>query len=229
MEIAQTVCSLVLGLRRKVNIKVRQPLSKIMIPVLDERFRVQLDSVKDLILSEVNVKELEYLSDSSGILVKKVKPNFKSLGPRFGKSMKSIATALSELSQADINTFERSGKLTLNIPEGSIDLLLSDVEVLSEDIPGWLVASEGRITVALDITITEALRLEGIARELINRVQNIRKDSGFEVTDKIRITLKKHDKLNPAVEAHYDYMPDKPGQEIILTESELMQRHRFRP
>lgn len=222
MEIAQTVCSLVLGLRRKVNIKVRQPLSKIMIPVLDERFRVQLDSVKDLIISEVNVKELEYLSDSSGILVKKVKPNFKSLGPRFGKSMKSIATALSELSQADINTFERSGKLTLNIPEGSIDLLLSDVEVLSEDIPGWLVASEGRITVALDITITEALRLEGIARELINRVQNIRKDSGFEVTDKIRITLKKHDKLNPAVEAHYDYIAGQTlAREIILTESEL--------
>mgnify|MGYP005836666551 FL=1 len=222
MEMAQSICSLVLGLRRKVNIKVRQPLQKIMIPILDEKFREQLAAVENLILSEVNVKELEYLSDSSGILVKKIKPNFKTLGPRYGKAMKAISEIIAKMTQEDIAAFERNGQFTINTPEGNINLTLEDVEILSEDIPGWLVANEGRYTVALDITITEELRMEGIARELINRVQNIRKDSGFEVTDKIRIKIQKHDKLNKAIEVHKNYISTQTlAREIILVDGEL--------
>jgi len=222
MEMAQSVCSLVLGLRRKVNIKVRQPLQKIMIPILDEKFREQLAAVENLILSEVNVKELEYLTNSSGILVKRIKPNFKTLGPRFGKAMKAISEAMVKMTQDDISTFERTGQFTIATPEGDINLTLNDVEILSEDIPGWLVANEGRYTVALDITITEELLMEGIARELINRVQNIRKDSGFEVTDKIRIIIQKHDKLNNAIEAHKNYISTQTlAREIILVDGEL--------
>ena len=222
MEMAQSICSLVLGLRRKVNIKVRQPLQKIMIPILDERFREQLAAVENLILSEVNVKELEYLSDSSGILVKKIKPNFKTLGPRYGKAMKAISEAIAKMTQEDIAAFERNGKFTIKAAEGDINLTLEDVEILSEDIPGWLVANEGRYTVALDITITEELRMEGIARELINRVQNMRKDSGFEVTDKIRIKIQKHDKLNRAIEVHKSYISTQTlAREIILVDEEL--------
>lgn len=222
MEIAQSICSLVLGLRRKVNIKVRQPLSKIMIPILDEKFRTQLSAVENLILSEINVKELEYLTDSSGILVKKIKPNFKTLGPRFGKSMKVISDAIGKMTQVDINFFERNNSFTIELAEGPVNITLEDVEILSEDIPGWLVANEGRYTVALDIKISEELRMEGIARELINRVQNIRKDSGFEVTDKIRITVKKHEGLNSAVETHRDYIAGQTlAKEIKLVDSEL--------
>ncbi|MBC7126379.1 MAG: class I tRNA ligase family protein, partial [Bacteroidales bacterium] len=222
MEMAQSICSLVLGLRRKVNIKVRQPLQKIMIPILDERFREQLAAVENLILSEVNVKELEYISDSSGILVKKIKPNFKTLGPRYGKAMKAISEAISKMTQEDIAAFERNGQFTIKTAEGDINLTLEDVEILSEDIPGWLVANEGRYTVALDITITEELRMEGIARELINRVQNMRKDSGFEVTDKIRIKIQKHDKLNKAIEVHKSYISTQTlAREIILVDEEL--------
>ncbi|MGE0078452.1 MAG: isoleucine--tRNA ligase [Bacteroidales bacterium] len=222
MEIAQSICSLVLGLRRKVNIKVRQPLSKIMIPILDEKFRTQLSAVENLILSEINVKELEYLTDSSGILVKKIKPNFKTLGPRFGKSMKVISDAIGKMTQVDINFFERNNSFTIELAEGPVNITLEDVEILSEDIPGWLVANEGRYTVALDIKISEELRMEGIARELINRVQNIRKDSGFEVTDKIKITIKKHEGLNNAVEAHRDYIAGQTlAKEIKLVDNEL--------
>ncbi len=222
MEIAQSICSLVLGLRRKVNIKVRQPLSKIMIPILDETFRTQLSAVEDLILSEVNVKELEYLTDASGILVKKIKPNFKTLGPRFGKSMKAISDAVAKMTQEDINSIERNNSFEFTLAEGPIGITLEDVEILSEDIPGWLVANEGRYTVALDIKISDELRMEGIARELINRVQNIRKDSGFEVTDKIKITIKKHEGLNNAVQAHKDYIAGQTlAKEINLVDTEL--------
>ncbi|MGD9978036.1 MAG: isoleucine--tRNA ligase [Bacteroidales bacterium] len=222
MEISQSICSLVLGLRRKVNIKVRQPLSKIMVPILDAKFRAQLSAVENLILSEVNVKELEYLTDSSGVLVKKIKPNFKTLGPRFGKSMKAISDAVGKMTQEDINSFERNNSFEITLAEGPISITLEDVEILSEDIPGWLVANEGRYTVALDIKITEELRMEGIARELINRVQNIRKDSGFEVTDKVRITVKKHEGLNSAVETHRDYIAGQTlAKEIKLVDSEL--------
>jgi isoleucyl-tRNA synthetase len=222
MEIAQSICSLVLGLRRKVNIKVRQPLSKIMIPILDEKFRAQLSAVENLILSEVNVKELEYLTDASGVLVKKIKPNFKTLGPRFGKSMKAISDAVAKMTQADINSIERTNSFEIALAEGPINITLEDVEILSEDIPGWLVANEGRYTVALDIKISDELRMEGIAREIINRVQNIRKDSGFEVTDKIKITIKKHEGLNNAVQAHKDYIAGQTlAKEINLVDSEL--------
>ena len=222
MDMAQNVCSLVLGLRRKVNIKVRQPLSKIMIPILDQKFMEQLKAVESLILSEVNVKELEYLSDSAGILVKKIKPNFKSLGPKYGKSMKEISQAIAAMTQENIAALEKEGTFAITISSGNVDLTTDDVEILSEDIPGWLVANEGRYTVALDVTITETLRMEGIARELINRVQNIRKDSGFEVTDKIRITLKKHDKLDKAIETHHDYIAGQTlAKEINIIDGEL--------
>ncbi len=222
MEMAQSICSLVLGLRRKVNIKVRQPLQKIMIPILDEKFRSQLKAVENLILNEVNVKELEYLTDASGILVKKIKPNFKTLGPRYGKAMKAISGSIAQMTQNDIAAIEHNGRFTISTTDGEINITLDDVEILSEDIPGWLVANEGRYTVALDITITEELRMEGIARELINRVQNIRKDSGFEVTDKIRIFIRKHDKLNRAIEVHRSYISSQTlAREINLIEGEL--------
>lgn len=206
MEIAQGISSMVLGLRRKVSIKVRQPLSKIMVPILDENFRRQLTAIEHIILSEVNVKELQYLTDTSGILVKKIKPNFKELGPRFGKSMKSISSAVAAMTQKDISKLEREGVFTLNIPEGPIEIVVKDVEILSEDIPGWLVANEGKFTVALDVTVSEELRNEGIARELINRIQNLRKEAGFDVTDKIHIKILKHNAINTAVEIHRDYI-----------------------
>ena len=193
-----------------------------MIPILDEKFRTQLNAVENLILSEVNVKELEYLTDSSGILVKKIKPNFKTLGPRFGKSMKAISDAVAKMTKADINSIERNNSFEIALAEGPINITLEDVQILSEDIPGWLVANEGRYTVALDIKISDELRMEGIARELINRVQNIRKDSGFEVTDKIKITIKKHEGLNNAVIAHKDYIAGQTlAKEINLVDSEL--------
>jgi len=221
MEIAQSISSMVLGLRRKVNIKVRQPLSKIMVPILDENFRRQLAAVEHLITTEVNVKGMEYLTDTAGILVKKIKPNFKELGPRFGKSMKSISAAVAEMSQSDISKIEREGVFTLNISEGPIEIGLKDVEILSEDIPGWLVANEGKFTVALDVTVSEELRNEGIARELINRIQNLRKDSGFDVTDKINISILKHSVINKAVEIHREYIASQTlAKDIILVDVE---------
>jgi len=218
MEIAQSISSMVLGLRRKVSIKVRQPLSKIMVPILDENFRRQLSAIEHLILSEVNVKELQYLTDTSGVLVKKIKPNFKELGPRFGKSMKAISTAVAEMTQADISKLEREGKFSLNLPEGSIEIVVKDVEILSEDIPGWLVANEGKFTVALDVTVSEVLRNEGIARELINRIQNIRKETGFDVTDKINIKILRHSEINKAVEIHRNYI----ASQTLANEIELV-------
>jgi len=206
MDIAQQVSSMILGLRRKVNIKVRQPLSRIMIPVHDKKFEEQLQKVSSLILSEVNVKEIEYIKDTSGVLVKKIKPNFKTLGPRYGKYMKQITQAIGQFSQQDIMQFELEQKYSLKLNDQVIDLALEDVEIISEDIPGWLVANEGRLTVALDITLTDELRQEGIAREFINRIQNIRKESGFEVTDKIRLRIMKHDGILLAVENFSDYI-----------------------
>lgn len=221
MEIAQSISSMVLGLRRKVSIKVRQPLSKIMVPILDENFRRQLMAVEHLIITEVNVKELEYLTDTSGVLVKKIKPNFKELGPRFGKSMKSISASVANMTQKDISTLEKTGSYTLNIPEGPIEIGIKDVEILSEDIPGWLVSNEGRFTVALDITISDELRNEGIARELVNRIQNLRKEAGFDVTDKIHISILKHNAINKAVEIHRDYIASQTlAKEIELVDFE---------
>lgn len=206
MEIAQKVTSMVLGLRRKVSLKVRQPLQKIMVPILDSNFQKQLDGVKDLILSEINVKELEYLTETAGVLVKKIKPNFKTLGPRYGKIMKGIAGAVAQMSQEDIAAFEKAEQYSLKVGEDVAELTLADVEIISEDIPGWLVANEGNITVALDVTITEELKQEGLARELINRIQNLRKDSGFEVTDKINIEIVKLSVIEGAINAFGEYI-----------------------
>jgi isoleucyl-tRNA synthetase len=220
MEIAQSLSSMVLSLRRKVSIKVRQPLSKMMVPILNEQFRRQLKNVEDLILAEVNVKELQYLDDSSGILVKKIKPNFKTLGPRFGKAMKEVSSAIAALTQGDINLIERSGRISININGAPAEITFEDVEILSEDIPGWLVANEGRFTIALDITLTDELKQEGIARELINRIQNLRKDAGFEVTDKVKISILKHQSLIQTIEIHREYIASQTlAREICLVDS----------
>lgn len=218
MQIAQTVSSMVLSLRRKVNIRVRQPLNKMMVPVLDKSFRSKFEAVKNLILSEVNVKEVEYLKDDSGILVKKIKPNFKTLGPRYGKLMKEISKMFAEMSQQDINRIEREGNLSFTISGEEVKIEKVDAEILSEDIPGWLVANEGNITVALDVTITPELLQEGIAREFINRIQNIRKESGFDVTDKIVVEIKRHKDLNEAIERHGEYI----GSQTLAREVRLV-------
>ena len=186
MEKAQIVSSLVLSLRKKEMIKVRQPLQKVMIPVLDANQKAEIEAVADLIMAEVNVKEVELLDDASGILVKQIKPNFKTLGPRFGKDMGLIAKEIQNFSQEQINEIEKNNEISLELSGNSVTLTNEDVEISSQDIEGWLVANANGITVALDITITDELRKEGIARELVNRIQNIRKDSGFEVTDKVK-------------------------------------------
>ena len=206
MDIAQKISSMALALRRKVNIRVRQPLSKIMIPLLDDSLKPQIDAVKRLIMNEVNVKEIEYISDTEGILVKKIKPNFKTLGPKYSKLMKDISAVIAGFSQQDITNFEISGTYNTDINGHNVELTPEDVEITSEDIPGWLVANEGKITVALDITVTKELKLEGTARELINRIQNLRKDSGFDVTDKINIELQKHPETDAAVATHRNYI-----------------------
>jgi len=206
MDIAQKVSSMVLGLRRKEKLKVRQPLAKIMIPVLNPHFKEQVQAVENIILTEVNVKEIEYLSNDEGIIRKKIKPNFKTLGPKYGKMMKEISSAIAILGQKEISSFEKEKQLGIVVGSENIKLELSDVEILSEDIPGWLVASEGSITIALDINVTEELRQEGIAREFINRIQNIRKESNFEVTDKVIIKIQKNGLLDRAVEKHSAYI-----------------------
>ncbi|HNW97646.1 MAG TPA: isoleucine--tRNA ligase [Bacteroidales bacterium] len=206
MQIAQNISSMVLSLRKKVNIRVRQPLGKIMVPALDENFKRQIEAVKNIILSEVNVKELELITNASGILIKKIKPNFKTLGPKFGKMMKQIASTISEFSQNDIDKIEKEGIYKLVIAGETFELNLSDVEIFSEDIPGWLVTNMGSLTVALDITVTEQLHDEGIARELINRIQNIRKESQFEVTDKISLLVEKHEKINSSIRNNNSYI-----------------------
>lgn len=203
---AQTVSSLVLSLRKKEMIKVRQPLQRVMIPVLDEVSKAEINAVSDLIKAEVNVKEIQLIDDASGVLVKQIKPNFKALGPRFGKDMGLISKEIQNFSQEQINKIEREGALMFDISGKSINLTSEDVEISSQDIPGWLVANANGITVALDITLTDELRNEGIARELVNRIQNIRKDSGFEVTDKIRVQLESEPIIEAAVKANEGYI-----------------------
>ena len=207
MKMAQDVTSMVLALRRKVNIKVRQPLQCIMIPVTDEEQRAHIDAVKTLIMNEVNVKEVKFVDGAAGVLVKKVKCDFKKLGPKFGKQMKAVAASVSGLSQEAIAELEKNGTYTLALADGTDAVIeTGDVEIFSEDIPGWLVANEGRLTVALEVEITEELRREGIARELVNRIQNIRKSSGFEITDKIKIVLSKNQQTDDAVNEYKDYI-----------------------
>jgi isoleucyl-tRNA synthetase len=213
MGIAQKVSSMILGLRRKVSIKVRQPLARIMVPVIDKSFKDKFEAVKDLILAEVNVKEVEYVDDSSAILVKKIKPDFKTLGPRYGRMMKDLSKAISGLSQQEIAEFESNGNLKLNIDGTQVDLTTADVEIISEDIPGWQVANDGKLTVALDITITDELRYEGIAREFVNRIQNIRKENGYDVTDKITVLIEDHDLVREAVKRHSAYI----GSQTLAT------------
>ena len=206
MAIAQQITSMVLSLRRKKNLKVKQPLTAIMIPVLDEAQKQDIEAVADLIMSEVNVKGINYVGGDAGILVKRIKPDFKKLGPKYGKNMKAAAQALTSLEQSQIAQFEKDGKiaLTLNGEEAVVEL--ADVEVISEDIPGWLVANDGNITVALDITITDDLRKEGIARELVNRIQNVRKSKDFNITDRIVVKITPDEHVNDAVAQFKDYI-----------------------
>ena len=219
MQMAQDVTSMVLALRRKVNIKVRQPLQCIMIPVVDEEQRAHIEAVKALIMSEVNVKDIKFVDGAAGVLVKKVKCDFKKMGPKFGKQMKAVAAAVAEMSQEAIAELEKNGSYTLQLDGTDVLVEATDVEIFSEDIPGWLVANEGKLTVALDVTVTEELRREGIARELVNRIQNIRKSSGLEITDKIKITLSKNQQTDDAVNEYKDYICNQVlGTSLTLTD-----------
>ena len=210
MQMAQDVTSMVLALRRKVNIKVRQPLQCIEVPVVDEEQRRHIEAVKDLILSEVNVRELRFVENDSDVLVKRVKCDFKKLGPKFGKQMKAVAAAVSGMTQEEIARLEREGSYTFTLDGAEAVVEAADVDIFSEDMPGWLVANEGRLTVALDVeTMSEELRLEGIARELVNRIQNIRKSSGFKITDKIDIVLSKNPNTDDAVTKNNKYICDQ--------------------
>ena len=204
MGLAQDISSLILSLRKKVGINVRQPLGKALIPVLDKTFKARVEKIKDLILSETNIKDIEYITDTSGIISKKIKPNFKALGPKVGKDMKIVAEALNTLTQQEISRFENEGKIELR--GTSYQILVEDVEILAEDVPGWQVTNLGALTVALDITITEDLKQEGISRELVNRIQNMRKDQGFEVTDKIRVQVKDHPYISEALKNNLSYI-----------------------
>ncbi|MBI35171.1 MAG: isoleucine--tRNA ligase [Flavobacteriales bacterium] len=218
MDIAQKHSSLILGLRKKNKLKVRQPLQKIMVPILNEKFERQIEAVKDLILSEVNVKELEYLKEDSGVLVKKVKANFKLLGKKYGKQMKAVAAAIAQFDQATISTIEREGKIALNI-EGNPEILLEEVEISTEDIPGLLVASEGKYTVALDITLTEELKQEGIARELVNRIQNLRKEKDFDLTDNINLMIKSVSGIDAVISNYKEYI----CTEVLAKEVQILE------
>ncbi len=206
MQLAQQLSSMVLALRRKVSIKVRQPLTKIVVPVLDAAMAEHIAAVQGLILNEVNVKELELIADTTGVITKHIKPNFKTLGPRYGKYMKQIAAMTAEFTQERIAQIERSAETVLEVDGERITVTPADFEITSEDMPGWLVATEGKLTVALDITVTDALRAEGVARELINRIQNIRKDADFAVTDKIRVEIEAKELVAEALAAHADYI-----------------------
>ena len=217
MHMAQTITSMVLSLRRKKNLKVRQPLTSIMIPVLDEKQRAAIEAVGNLIVNEVNVKEIKYVGNDEGVLVKRVKPDFKKLGPKYGKIMKALAQALTSLPQADINRFEQEGTITLDIDGQHAVVETADVEIISEDIPGWLVANEGNLTVALDITLTDDLRREGVARELVNRIQNVRKSKDFDITDKIVVRINPDERVNEAVEQFKDYI----ARQVLAVSIEL--------
>ena len=219
MALAQKASSMILGLRRKEKLKVRQPLAKIMVPVLTKEFQEQFDAVKNIILSEVNVKEVEFLTDAAGIISKKIKANFKTLGPKYGKLMKQISGEIEGFNQQDISSLEKTGNYDLNIGGESISLSLEDVEIQTEDVPGWLVASEGGLTIALDINLTEELKQEGIAREFINKIQNIRKESDFEVTDRIVLQIQKHDFYNLAVANFKDYISNQTlASELVMVD-----------
>ncbi len=222
MQKAQTISSLVLSLRQKEKIKVRQPLQRIMIPVLNEAEKKEINDIADLVKSEVNVKEIELIDDASGILVKQIKPNFKALGPRFGKDMKLIANKIQSFDQEIIKILEQTGSFDVEINDKIITLDTDDVEISSQDIEGWLVANSGALTVALDVTISPDLKKEGIARELINRIQNIRKDSGLEVTDKIEIVFQENEEIQEAIASNENYIKNETLTETIEFASDVI-------
>ena len=219
MSYAQRISSLVLRLRKKEDLRVRQPLQKIMLPILDAGFQAQVEGVKDLILAEVNVKEIEYLDADSNVISKKIKPNFKTLGRRLGKNMKAASQAIAGFSQEDIAALEASGAYTLTVGDDRYELTLEDFEISAEDIPGLLVANDGALTVALDITLTDDLLAEGMARELVNRIQNIRKDKDFNVTDRISVKLQKDAAVEKAVADFGEYIREEVlAEELVLAE-----------
>lgn len=218
MDLAQRISSLTLALRKKVNIRVRQPLNKILIPILDSNLKHQIDSVKGLILAEVNVKELEYIHDTEGMLNKKIKANFKELGKKLGPLMKEGAAAISQFTREQISEIEKTGKYQLTLSGKEVELLLTDVEITSEDIPGWHLMSDGKLTVALDTTVTKELEEEGIARELVNRIQNLRKEKNYEVTDKIKLQIKSNPILENVIKNNFDYL----CAEILATSFEVV-------
>jgi isoleucyl-tRNA synthetase len=205
MEMAQKISSMGLALRKKVNIIVKQPLQKLMIPV-DAEMKARLEAVKPLIMNEVNVKEIDFVEGASDILVKKVKCNFKILGKKFGALMKQVAATVTAMSQEQIAELESAGRITLDLNGTPAEIEAGEVEIYSEDIPGWVVANEGVLTVALDVTVTEELRCEGIARELVSKIQNIRKSSGFEIFDRIAVTISSNESTDAAIEEHKVYI-----------------------
>jgi len=213
MDYAQRISSLVLSLRKKESLRVRQPLQKIMLPILDNKFQDQVEAVKELILSEVNIKEIEYITDTAGVIKKKVKPNFKTLGRKLGKQMKDGAKIIASLDQDAIASIEKSNSYALEVNGESFELSLEDFEIVSEDIPGWQVATDRDITIALDISLTDTLKAEGLARELVNRIQNIRKTQDFNVTDKIVVTIEDHERLRSTISEFSDYI----SNEVLAT------------
>lgn len=206
MQSAQKITSMVLALRRKASIKVRQPLSTIMIPVLNEHQKEVVNAMSLLILSEVNVKAIKFVGNEDGVLVKKVKPDFKKLGPKFGKNMSFVAKSIAAMSQNDILEFEKNGKISFDINGTQAEVEVCDVEIISEDIPGWLVSNDDVYTVALDITVTDELKKEGIAREIVNRIQNIRKDKDFDITDRIKIEISSNESTDAAIKQYEQYI-----------------------
>jgi len=218
MQMAQDVTSLILSLRKKVNIKVRQPLQKVLVPVLNPAMKKQFEKVEQLVKSEVNIKDVQYLTDTEGFIKKKIKPNFVALGKRLGPKMKAVTNALSQFTQEDIANFEKVGSYSLRINDEDLILQLPDVDIISEDVPGWMVANKGPLTVALDVTVTPELINEGNARELVNRIQKIRKESGFELTDRISVKLADAKELKPAITEFNDYI----CAEILADKLELV-------
>ena len=217
-NLSQKISSMILSIRKKENIRVRQPLTKIRVPILDDSFKKKLEAVKDLILSEVNVKEIEYVSENDTQIVKNMKLNFKTLGKKCGKDMKAVQAFASENAQAIISYIEKTGKYDVVLNGATYTLDNEDVEIIPVDIPGWKVANNGPLTVALDITITPQLKDEGIAREVVNRIQNLRKESKFEVTDRIEVQLKNHPQINTAIINNLDYI----RAEILASSFEIV-------
>ena len=222
MQLAQQTSSMILALRRKAEKKVRQPLAKAVVPAPDEETYKQILYIADLIKAEVNVKELEVISADTDMegLVKKIKPNFKTLGKKYGKQMKEIASAMPGMTKQQIAEIERNGEYTLSLPSGDVQLTTEDVEIFTEDMPGWLVANEGNLTVALDIEVSDELIREGIARELVNRIQNIRKSSGFEIVDRISVKIEKLEEINDAVSEHSDYI----AAQVLANSIEMVEK-----